>query len=552
MAKDKRKGKKRKKLVKQLKEKINLKVAERTVLLEQLALMDARIDEVDEFIAKIDKKIPPLVDEINDAADAIKTAHEARITAGCRSDLEWVLESTIQNKATLGEEISTFICSKISPDHTNKTGVKYYRKQQNRDYGTSVVASFVGIITAGHDVMAIVSNDDTGAIQIDDVLTDSFVEPETFNIGELPKVVGFGNTTAIQKVTEIGGFISAGSTIFAQTGIGTTTSAQVGFHLQLPSHFNPDTTIVGFGVTEITLNLETPAAGVSTDTLMEVPSFILSQAAIASLTTRTNVDVGIKSTFPSLELDTPANLTAYRYRFVAFRVDKDANDEYTDKSIDSEFDYTKSPIDPLEIGLIRNSTVGYGHSLKRIQNGDPVPDGGSEYWESQRSTSSFKVPGFDVKDDHPEPDVGAGRASYIVGTSPAAWPVITTNSGGTGPGRTFSTDYAVEGQLTTTSSGTVATYSPTSPVVPAPTNCAALDTAIADAITNHQNIQNTNNQKIDKYLKKTKVLRKLRDEMELEAWGLLQGAAFNRAKIEDMLNDTTELNAEDFEDFDPD
>ena len=90
------------------------------------------------------------------------------------------------------------------------------------------------------------------------------------------------------------------------------------------------------------------------------------------------------------------------------------------------------------------------------------------------------------------------------------------------------------------------------PTIPAPTNCAALDTAIDDAITNHQNIQNTNNQKIDKYVKKTRTLRKLRDEMELEAWGLLQGAAFNRAKIEDMLNDTKELNAEDFEDFDPD
>ena len=49
------------------------------MLLEQLALMDARIDEVDEFIAKIDKKIPPLVDEINVAADAIKTAHEAKL-----------------------------------------------------------------------------------------------------------------------------------------------------------------------------------------------------------------------------------------------------------------------------------------------------------------------------------------------------------------------------------------------------------------------------------------------------------------------------------------
>ena len=76
MAKDKRKGKKRKKLVKQLKEKINLKVAERTVLLEQLALLDARIDEVDEFIVKIDKKIPPLVDEINNAADAIISVNE--------------------------------------------------------------------------------------------------------------------------------------------------------------------------------------------------------------------------------------------------------------------------------------------------------------------------------------------------------------------------------------------------------------------------------------------------------------------------------------------
>ena len=550
MAKDKRKGKKRKKLVKQLKEKINLKVAERTVLLEQLALLDARIDEVDEFIVKIDKKIPPLVDEINNAADAIKTAYAARITAGCRSDLEWRLESTIQNKATLGEEIQTFVCSKRSPNHTNKTGVKYYRKQQNRDYGTSVVASFVGIITAGHDVMAIVSNDDTSAIQIDDVLTDSFVQPETFTIGELPKVVGFGTTTAIQKITEIGGFISAGSTIFAQTGIGTTSSAQVGFHLELASHFNPETTIVGFGVTEITLNLETPAAGVSTNTVMEVPSFILSQAAIATLNTRTNVDVGIKSTFPSLELDTPANLPAYRYKFVAFRVDKDANDEYTDKSIDSEFDYTKSPIDPLEIGLIRNSTVGYGHSIRRIQNGDAVPDGGSEYWESQRSTSSFKVPGFDVKDDHPEPDVGAGRASYIIGAP--SWPIIINNTDNGQGGRNYSSDYAVEGQTTTTGLGTAAGYSIVTPTIPAPTNCAALDTAIADAITNHQNIQDANNPKIDKYLKKTKVLRKLRDEMELEAWGLLQGAAFNRAKIEDMLNDTKELDAEDFEDFDPD
>ena len=32
-------------------------------------------------------------------------------------------------------------------------------------------------------------------------------------------------------------------------------------------------------------------------------------------------------------------------------------------------------------------------------------------------------------------------------------------------------------------------------------------------------------------MKKTKVLRKLRDELELEAWGLLQGAAFCKHKV---------------------
>ncbi len=47
-------------------------------------------------------------------------------------------------------------------------------------------------------------------------------------------------------------------------------------------------------------------------------------------------------------------------------------------------------------------------------------------------------------------------------------------------------------------------------------------------------------------------MRKVRDDLQLQAWSLLQGAAHARAKIEEMLGDKKSLDDEDFEDFDPD
>ena len=48
------------------------------MLLEQLTIVDARIDEYDKLINKVDKKMPPLINEMNNALDDVADAHKAR------------------------------------------------------------------------------------------------------------------------------------------------------------------------------------------------------------------------------------------------------------------------------------------------------------------------------------------------------------------------------------------------------------------------------------------------------------------------------------------
>ena len=58
-------------------------------------------------------------------------------------------------------------------------------------------------LTAGHDVIAVVNaNPDIDSIKVGDFMTDSFVQPETFQIGDLPKVTGIGTTTLVRVVGE--------------------------------------------------------------------------------------------------------------------------------------------------------------------------------------------------------------------------------------------------------------------------------------------------------------------------------------------------------------
>ena len=127
---DKRKGKKRKKIYKQLDKKIKQRKDEREVILQQLALLDAEIDNIDEFIIKIDKKIPPLVEEINEKVDEVKAAFDAEISSGCKNNLEWVQQGEVTSGRGGSQGVVNYI-AKPTVGLTNlpKTAVKYFKKQ---------------------------------------------------------------------------------------------------------------------------------------------------------------------------------------------------------------------------------------------------------------------------------------------------------------------------------------------------------------------------------------------------------------------------------------
>ena len=98
-----------------------------------MALLDAELDGIDEVIIKIDKKIPPLVEEINDAIDDVKAAYDARIAGGCRSNLRWELGEKTYERASFGFT-QTAVVKNTAPSELNKVGVKYFRKNKDRDY----------------------------------------------------------------------------------------------------------------------------------------------------------------------------------------------------------------------------------------------------------------------------------------------------------------------------------------------------------------------------------------------------------------------------------
>ena len=84
-------------IIDDLAENIKLKTEEREIMLDQLSFMDIEIDKIDVIIKRIDENVPPLAKEINDEIDKVKVAYEARISAGCRSDLEWVIDGSFEN-----------------------------------------------------------------------------------------------------------------------------------------------------------------------------------------------------------------------------------------------------------------------------------------------------------------------------------------------------------------------------------------------------------------------------------------------------------------------
>ena len=78
---------------------------ESTALSEQLAILDAVIDEYDELIIKLDSKLPGYIQPLNTRVQQVSNAYHARIFHGCRNDLAWVeVDSGVMNYFGGGEQ----------------------------------------------------------------------------------------------------------------------------------------------------------------------------------------------------------------------------------------------------------------------------------------------------------------------------------------------------------------------------------------------------------------------------------------------------------------
>lgn len=506
----------------ELKQKLKYTRDSRDAILDQLKLKDVQIDKIDILIGNIDKQIPPLLKIVNDKIDELKAAYDARISNGCRNQLKWVLTETGTNFRS-GNSYSTYTCVKDPSlrQQKNYYGQKYYRKPINRDFGSNLIAEVTGNIGVGSDIIAVVSTGGTEGINIGDTVTDNLDAPEIFLLGQLPTVVGFGSTSTVGFTTTLVGNIGVGSDRFVNVGIGTTLAAPIGSAVSFTGVLPEGTTVIGIGTADTTVEFYDEPSGTTTNEIVTAPALILSNVSTAA-TTNGTLHVGIGSTVPSLILNKNAQQTSYNGLFSIIRTTDD---------IDTDFDFEKSPLDPVTIGII-GSKNGLGHKTEIVNNGHPS---GPVQWKEQQ--------------DDPEPSIGAGNVVYYTGNT--SWPIVTS---GAGPGATRS--YAVEGQVlvsTSSSLGTDATATITtiSPLNPQVATCNASDTDVTDAETALTDAINDNVNEIIRLNALSSTLREVRDKKEIEAYGMLQGASFEKSEIKKIKNQIDSIGSSELSEYEP-
>lgn len=527
-----------------LNQQIKYKTSEVEMLKDQLVLLDLKIDGYDTIIQNIDRDIIPLIDEINVAISSVKTAYDNRISAGCRTDLYWELISTVTYTVFVSGGfnqyiIETYACKKnpgVRSDYPYY-GAKYYRKPQNQDYGSNIISEFLGTISIASTSLGIVGAAETFRYQIGDIVVDNIDSPVVFSAGNLPSIVSFGTTSLVGTSTDFGGSISFGSTIIAHVGVGTTVGINTGDTVSLSGVLAPNTTVVGFGTTTITIsNVWDPNGGgpgvgsfISTDGVAN--SLIVTIPSIGS-TTNGIFKVGLLTSYPAIILDSPSISSAENSNFTIIR---------NTQTSSTEFDYTNNPIDPVTVGIITDNSIGFGHSLKLVNNGDPI---GPFQWHEVRGPEYS-----------PEPPCGAGYARYYPGNT--SWPVKSSfayNFSGSLI-NTLST-YAQEGDLVSVSIGNTpgfgVGYTTTSPNNPTFTGCAALQTAIDAAEISRDAIISRNVPKINSLINSATALRRLRDKFESQAFSILQGRISADIEINVLRQDLSSLESTDLSKFEPD
>ena len=531
-------------------EELNYKIAEVQMLKDQLTLMDVRIDRYDTIISNIDKQIIPLVAEINDAIAGVKSAYDARISAGCKSDLYWELTSTKSYIGFLPIEEIVYTCKKNPSVRIDEGfyGAKYYRRPQNQDYGSNIVREFAGTIGSGSTTLAVFGIIGTQNLLVGDNIVDNIDNPVVFSSVNLPKIVGFGTTSIAGVTTDFGGYVSSGSTIIANVGVGTTIGINIGDSITLSGILTTGTRVVGFGTTTITVNnVWNPSTGTFISTNATTNSLIVSISAVGTGTG--TFKVGPLVTYPTLILDAVALSTATNANFTNIR---------TTQTDSTTFDYSNNPIDPVTVGILNSNVLGLGHKLVRINNGSPI---GPFQWQEVMTSEFASKTDAQLNDTerylrttYPEPACGASYARYYPGNN--LWPVVYTNSYTGGGGFISSTSaYANEGTTIVVGSGNTSLYTigyaSVSSINPSAGVCNPLDVAITAAEASRDTILTRNLSKIDYLINASNPLREMRNTMETRAFAILQGRVYADVEVNKLKQNLSILKSTDYTPFEP-
>jgi hypothetical protein len=532
-------------------EELDYKLAEVQTMKDQLALMDVRIDRYDAIIGNIDKQIIPLVKEINDSIDVVKTAYDNRITAGCKSDLYWELTSTKSYFSSFSPIVLTTYTCKKNPDVRTDYGyygAKYYRRPQNQDYGSNIVREFLGTIGSGSTALAVLGIDGTSELLVGDDIVDNIDNPVIFSSNNLPTIVGFGTTSIVGVTTDFGGSVSFGSTIIADVGVGTTIGLNIGDSIILSGILDTGTTVVGFGTTTIEVNnVWNPNTGSFITTDATADSLIISIAAVGTGTG--TFKVGPLVTYPTLILDAVALSSGTNVNFTNIR---------TTQIDTTSFDYSNNPIDPVTVGILNYNTISLGHKLVRVNDGSPI---GPFQWQEVMTAEFAGKPDSQLneseqylRETYPEPACGADYARYYPGNN--EWPVKSTFTYGIGgyPAISTSFSYANEGDAVVSFGLTSLFgigYANVSSINPSAGICNALTAAITAAEANRDAIIARNLPKIDSLITASNPLRDIRNTMESRAFAMLQGRVYGDVEVNKLKQNLSILKSTDYTPFEP-
>lgn len=505
-------------------------------------LIDIDLDMYDELIVNIDKQVPSLLKEINDAADEVGAAYVARVNQDVRSDLKWLVTASKNTYYSVPSSTTTTwtVVKNDTYEQINKYAAKYYKTPKDRDYGGSAVRD-IDDAKIGFESTILQSNnfekDGSGkfldhiGIEIGDTITDSIETPLVFTLGSLPEVVGFGTTSVLGIKTTFGGNVASGSTVIAYAGINSTASIAVGDPISLTNVTQDDTTVIGIGTTTTSL-VGVNTLGVTTTTQVDTTSVIISKTAIGS-TSNAIFNVGIYTDFPLINLSDQAAQSVDSENFHVLRFTNDAE-------IGPDFDVTRGGENPVEVGIIEDANkTGYGRSVYLVNNGDPT------------STKSF------TEFVDPEPKVGGGFVPYYVGNF--AWPIksIPQNVNvNTGIPASYTYVYQNLGDsftvvtgagITTPSAGAGTTG--TGPLNPSQSVKDAADALIATKEAALDAIKAKNLPKINDLIAKSKALRRIRDKKQSQAWNYRRGQGDLSNNIKQLKQDQKDLTKTDLDEF---